>query len=73
MTKDYFCFDQRESVMKSPLASEEARELVQELYKSFISPQFIWRKIKSIRTLDDIKFLFMAGWKWIGKILDFSK
>jgi len=73
LTKDYERFDQREMVMKSPLNSQEAKVLVQGLYKSFMSPQFVWRKITSIRNWDDIKFLFMAGWKWLGKMIDFSK
>ena len=72
-TKNYEDYDQRQMVMKSPLASEDAKELVQGLYKSFLSPQFVWRKIKSIRNMDDVKFLFMAGWKWLGKMMDFGK
>lgn len=72
-TKNYEDYDQRQMVMKSPLTSEDAKELVQGLYKSFLSPQFVWRKIKSIRNMDDVKFLFMAGWKWLGKMMDFGK
>ena len=72
LTKNYEDYDQRQMVMKSPLASEDAKGLVQGLYKSFMSPQFIWRKIKSIRNMDDIKFFFMAGWKWMGKMMDFG-
>ena len=73
LTKEYCRYDQREMVMKSPLSSQDAKILVQGLYKSFISPQFIWRKVISIRSIDDIKFLFMAGWKWLGKMMDFKK
>lgn len=73
LTKDYDRFDQREMVMKSPLTSFDAKTLVQGLYKSFMSPQFIARKIISIRSWDDVKFLFMAGWKWLGKMIDFGK
>lgn len=73
LTRDYDRFDQQEMVMKSPLTSTEAKELVQGLYKSFMSPQFIWRKISSIRNWDDLKFLFVAGWKWLGKMIDYGK
>lgn len=73
LTRDYERFDQQEMVMKSPLTSVEAKGLVQGLYKSFLSPQFIWRKISSIRHWDDIKFLFVAGWKWLGKMIDYGK
>jgi anaerobic magnesium-protoporphyrin IX monomethyl ester cyclase len=73
LTRNYEDYDQRQMVMKSPLTSKDAKELVQGLYKSFISPQFIWRKIISIRNFDDIKFLWIAGWKWLGKMMDYSK
>jgi radical SAM superfamily enzyme YgiQ (UPF0313 family) len=73
VTKKYSSYDQREMVMKSPLTSTDAKNLVQGLYKSFLSPQFVVRKITSIRSIDDIKFLFMAGWKWLGKMMDFGK
>jgi len=72
-TTNYEDFDQRQMVMKSPLTSNEAKELVQGLYKSFISPQFIIRKIISIRSWSDIKFLFMAAMKLLGHLTDFGK
>ena len=73
LTREYSRFDQREMVMKSPLTSKDAKELVQELYKSFITPKFILKKILAIRTLDDIKFLWMAGLKVVGHLTDFGK
>jgi radical SAM superfamily enzyme YgiQ (UPF0313 family) len=73
LTTDYSRFDQREQVMKSHLSSEDAKELVQGLYKSFITPRFIFRKILAIRSWDDVKFLWMAGWKVLGHLTDFSR
>ncbi|NTU66713.1 MAG: radical SAM protein [Candidatus Moranbacteria bacterium] len=73
LTRDYENFDQREMVMKSPLSSGDAKGLVQDLYKAFASPQFIMRKLISIRSLDDVKFIAKAGHKWIGKIMDYSQ
>ena len=72
-TEDYERFDQKEAVIKSPLKSEDVRKLVQSLYKSFFSWRFVRAKIASIRSGEDIKILWMAGWKWLGKMLDFSK
>jgi len=73
LTKDYERYDQKEMVMESSLTSNDAQELVQGLYKSFMSPQFIIRKISSIRSFSDIKFFFKSGWKLIGKLMDYSK
>ena len=72
-TREYSHFDQREMVMKSPLTSQDAKELVQGLYKSFLTPKFIFKKIMSIRTWDDVKFIWMAGWKVLGHLTDFKK
>lgn len=72
ITTDYSRFDQREQVMKSPLTSEEAKELVQGLYKSFITPRFILRKVLAIRSWADVKFLWRAGWKVLAHLIDFK-
>lgn len=69
---DYSRFDQREQVMISPLTNEDVKELVQGLYKSFMSPNFIFKKILSVRNWEDIKFLFRASQKLIGHLADFK-
>ena len=71
-TEDWDEFDQRMAVMKSPLTEKDIKELTQELYKSFMTPRFIWRKIIGIRSWSDIKFLVRAGGKVIGHLADFS-
>ncbi|RJR26221.1 radical SAM protein [candidate division WWE3 bacterium] len=70
---DYEEFDMRGPVMKIPFAHERLMELTQELYSSFFTPQYMIRKVLSIRNLDDIKFLWYSGWKIIGHLLDFDK
>lgn len=70
---DYDRFDQRERVMKSELTDEQAKELVQGLYKSFITPKFILKKLFSIRTADDIKFFWRTGFKVLGHLTDFRR
>lgn len=70
---DYDRFDQREQVMKSELTTADVKELTQGLYKSFMSPQFILRKLVNIRSFSDIKFFWRAGWKVLGHLGDFRK
>jgi len=65
-------FDQRMAVMKSPLTEKDIKGLTQELYKSFMTPKFIMRKIFSVRKWSDVAFLFRAGSKVLGHLLDFS-
>ncbi len=71
-TEDWDKYDQRTIIMKSELTEEKIKELTQDLYKSFVTPKFIWRKIVGVRSFDDIKFLFRAGGKVLGHLTDFS-
>lgn len=71
--KDYEKFDMRHPVMKVPFSNERLLELTQSLYSSFFSPQYLWRKIKAIRTKEDIAWFFMAAKRLLGHLLDFDK
>lgn len=70
---DYDRFDQREQVMKSVLSSDDVKKMTQELYKSFITPRFLLKKVFSIRRWSDIIFLLKAGRKVLAHITDFKK
>ncbi len=70
---DYEKFDMRRPVMKVPFSEERLLELTQELYSSFFTPQYMIRKVLSVRNFDDVKFLFYSAWKLIGHLLDFDK
>lgn len=69
---DYEAFDMRAPVMKIPFEEEKLLELTQELYSSFFTPQFIFRKVVSVRNYDDVKFLVYSAWKIFGHLLDFD-
>ncbi len=71
-TEDWDKYDQRTIIMKSPLTEKDIKELTQGLYKSFVTPRYIWRRIVGIRSFDDIKFLFRAAGKLFGHLADFS-
>ena len=71
--KNYEAFDMRGPVLEVPFSNERLHELTQELYSAFFTPQFIIRKILSIRSLNDIKFLIMAAKRLISHLLDFDK
>lgn len=69
---DYDRFDQREQVMKSELTTEDVLRLTQGLYKSFLTPRFILRKLLSVRSFKDVKYYMMAAGRVIGHLKDFS-
>ena len=70
---EYEAFDMRGPVMKVPFSKEKLLELTQELYSSFFSLGYIFRKILSIRNKDDVKFFAFSAWKLLGHLLDFDK
>lgn len=72
LTEDWDRYDMREAVMASAVSERDIKELTQRLYKSFASPQYIMRKVLSIRSMDDIRFLGRAGKKLFGHLTDFS-
>jgi radical SAM superfamily enzyme YgiQ (UPF0313 family) len=70
-TRDWDRYDMGEPVMKTPMADEDVLGLTRGLYKSFLSPGFIARKVLSIRGWDDLKFFWRAGRSLLGHLLDF--
>jgi len=72
-TKDWSRYDMREPIMKIPYSASASMALTRGIYKSFLTPKFILKKIISIRGLEDIKFLMRGGIKFFGHLTDFSK
>jgi radical SAM superfamily enzyme YgiQ (UPF0313 family) len=71
-TENYEDYDMRRPVMKTCLTDAQIMGFTQELYRSFLSPAFILRKVLSVRSWQDVRFLFMAGTRVLGHLLDFS-
>lgn len=65
-------YDMKQSVWKSPVNNADVLRFTQGLYKAALSPAFIARKVLSIRSVDDIKFLARAGAKVFAHIADFK-
>ncbi len=72
LTEDYDRYDMREPIMKSPLTKKQILNLEQDLYSTFMTPQYITRKILSIRSVHDFTYLFYMAKKLIGHLLDFD-
>ena len=70
-TKDWDRYDMREPIMKTPMPDEEILRLTRGIYKSFLTPRFIFRKLRRIRSWRDIAFYFRAGLRVLGHLLDF--
>ncbi|MCX9011232.1 MAG: radical SAM protein [Candidatus Methanoperedens sp.] len=72
VTEDWDRYDMREPVMKCPMTGQEIKELTQELYKVFLTPGYILRRLLSIRNMDDLRFIKRGVKSVTGHLTDFS-
>ena len=72
LTEDYDDYDMRGAVMKIPFEEEKLLALEQELYSAFMSPQYILRKVLSVRSAHDFMYFFYMAKKLFGHLLDFD-
>ena len=72
LTKNWDDFDMRQPVIKSSISPQKQLELVQNLFKGILTPQFILKKIISIRSIQDIQHLSNYAFKYFKKLKDFS-
>ncbi len=70
-TEDWDRYDMREPIMKTEIPDESLLALIRGLYTSFLTPRFILRQLLSIRKFSDLAFLWRAGVRVIGHLLDF--
>lgn len=72
LTTDWSRYDMSGPVLASPIPAGELGRLTQGLYGAFLSPSFIWRTVRSVRSLDDLKFLGRAAKAVLGHMKDFT-
>ena len=72
-TKNWDDYDMSRPVMKTPMEDKEVMSLARSIYTSSLTPQFVWKKLTSIKNADDLRFLLRAGKKFLGHLLDFSR
>ncbi len=72
--QDYERFDMKEPVMTTPdMAPEEVMRLCDEIYKVFLTPQYLLKQLVRIRSARDIKYSVKGLAKVLGHVKDFGK
>jgi len=71
-TTDWSRYDMREPVMKTPMTDAEINELVQGVYNVVFNPEFLARRLFSVRGWDDLRYFWRAGKKVMGHLVDFG-
>lgn len=71
--KDYDRYDMTEPVFKTPdMSPEEIMQMCEGVYKSFLTPKFVLRHLRNIRTWEDIRYIARGALAVIGHLKDFS-
>jgi radical SAM superfamily enzyme YgiQ (UPF0313 family) len=70
-TEDWDRYDMREPIMKTSMPDETVMALTRGIYRSFLTPRFVWRKLLEIRRWDDVIFYWRAALRVLGHLLDF--
>jgi radical SAM superfamily enzyme YgiQ (UPF0313 family) len=72
--QDYERFDMKEPVMTTPdMTPEEVMKLCDEIYKVFLTPQYMLKQLVRIRSLRDVKYSVKGAAKVLGHVKDFGK
>ncbi|KKS80038.1 MAG: Fe-S oxidoreductase [Candidatus Beckwithbacteria bacterium GW2011_GWA2_43_10] len=71
-TTDWNKYDMAQPILKSSIPDKKLMALTRNIYLSCLTPQFILKKILSLRSPADYKFLIRSARQFIGQILDFS-
>jgi radical SAM superfamily enzyme YgiQ (UPF0313 family) len=72
-TVDWDDYDMKHPVMKSPIPDDTIMGFARQMYKVSFDPEFMLRKIFSVRDTDDVRYSLRAAQKVLGHIVDFKK
>ncbi len=73
LTKNWDDYDMRRAVIRTPRATEEAlKNAIREVYRGFLQPQALFRRLLSTRTLFDVSFYYRGLRSLIGHLVDFK-
>jgi radical SAM superfamily enzyme YgiQ (UPF0313 family) len=71
--KDYKRYDMSEPILKTPMEPEEIMQICNGIYKIFLTPQYIYQRIKAIRNITDLIFTLRGVKAVFGHLQDFSR
>jgi len=72
-TLDWQDYDMKSPVMKVGFTEDKIKELARGMYKVSFQPEFIFRKLFSLKDPDDLKYWLRAVRKVLGHIFDFKR
>lgn len=70
-TTDWNEFDMREAVINTSYGVDDVKGMVQKVYSTAFSPEFMARRFMAMRDLDDMRYIVRAARKVLGHLVDF--
>lgn len=71
--KDYERYDMTEPVLKTPdMSPQEVMKMCEGVYRSFLSPRFVLRHLKNIRSVEDAAYIAKGVAAVLGHLKDFA-
>ncbi|MFX0211839.1 MAG: B12-binding domain-containing radical SAM protein [Candidatus Hodarchaeota archaeon] len=72
-TYDYERYDMTEPILKTPdMSPEQVMQICDNIYKIFLTPKYVLRKISTIRSQEDLRYILRGFKAVIGHIRDFA-
>ncbi len=71
--KDYGRYDMSEAVLKTQMKPQEVMDICDSIYKIFLTPQYVFQRIKAIKSFDDLLFTLRGVKAVLGHLQDFSR
>ncbi len=70
----YERFDMTEPVLQTPdMSADEVMNMCQGVYRSFLTPRFVLKRVMRTRSLEDLNYLFRGAKAVIGHLRDFGR
>ncbi len=69
--EQYERYDMRESVLKVKGNAEDVASVCGKIYTIFLTPKYIFARLKSINSWEDFKFNLRGAWAVVGHLRDF--
>ena len=71
---DYDRFDMTETVLNTKdMSPEEVMNLYNEIYRVFLSPKYILKRLSQVRSWRDLKYSVKGATKVLGHVKDFGR
>jgi len=70
----YDRYDMSEPVLRTPdMSAEDVVGICRNVYETFLSPTYIWRHVRAVRSWSDVAYIAKGARSVLGHIMDFAR